>query len=103
MTNPVDPEIVNKIKNTQERIAVIAGVAMGVILCIYFFTFSMLIDKGSAFALWSELITSLLLLFGLIFLKRVAWFITRLVLGRNADYRRALKGLTVADLGKQPQ
>ena len=95
-----DTQPLQKIKKTHERVAVVAGVIMGVTMSIYFFTFSMLIDHGDAFALWFEIITSVLFLFGLIFLKRLAFFITRMVLGANSDCRHALKGLTVADLEK---
>lgn len=100
MTQENDTQTLHRIKKTHERVAVIAGVVMGVTMSIYFFTFSMLIDHGNAFALWFEIITAVLFLLGLIFLKRLAFFITRLVLGMNSDCRRALKGLTVADLEK---
>ena len=100
MTSDNDQKIFLKIKNTHARITVIAGVTMGVIMSIYFFTFSMLIDRGNAPALWFELITSVLFLFGLIYLKRLALFITRILLSLNADCRYMLKGLKVADLEK---
>jgi multidrug transporter EmrE-like cation transporter len=98
-----DIQTLQKIKKTHERVAVIAGVIMGVTMSVYFFTFSMLIDHGDAFALWFEIITAVLFLFGLIFLKRLAFFITRIVLGMNADCRRAFKGLKVVDLEKVQQ
>lgn len=100
MTDNSDQETFSKIKRAHGRITVIAGVTMGITLCIYFFTFSMLIDRGATLALWFELITSVLFLFGLIFLKRVALFITRVMLSLNADCRYMLKGLKVADLEK---
>jgi Kef-type K+ transport system membrane component KefB len=100
MTNDNQIETLQKIKKTHGRIAVVAGVVMGVALSSYFFTFGMLIDKGATGALWFQLITMVLFIFGLIFLKRLALFITRLVLAANADCRRILKGMTLADLEK---
>ena len=82
------------------RTAIVAGVIMGLALSSYFFTFGMLIDMGATAALWFQIITMVLFIFGLIYLKRVAFFITRIVLSLNGDCRRALKGLKPADLEK---
>ena len=98
---PIQP--LQKIRKTHERIAVTTGTIMAVIMCAYFFTFSDLIDQGATGLLWLEIVTSVLFLFGLIFLKRLAFFITRLVLGTNPECRDALKGLTAADFEKPPQ
>ena len=100
MTDESQQDTVQKIKKTHGRIAVIAGVIMGVALSSYFFTFGMLIDRGATAALWFQFITMVLFIFGLIFLKRLALFITRIVLAFNADCRRVLKGMTLADLEK---
>jgi len=100
MSNENQLETVQKIKRTHGRIAVFAGVIMGVALSSYFFTFGMLIDRGATAALWFQLITMVLFIFGLIFLKRLAFFITRILLTFNEDCRRALKGMKLADLDK---
>ncbi len=100
MTESSDTKILQKIKKTHERIAITAGIVMGVALSSYFFTFGMLIDRDASGALWFQIITSVLFVFGLIFLKRLAFFLTKLVLGYNGEYRRALRGMTVADLDR---
>ena len=100
MTQDNDQTVLQKIKHTHGRIAIIAGVIMGLALSSYFFTFGMLIDQGATAMLWFQIITMILFIFGLIFLKRLAFFITRLLLAVNADCRRALKGMKVADLEK---
>ena len=100
MTKENDTDTLQKIKRTHGRIAVIAGVIMGLALSSYFFTFGMLIDQGATVALWFQIITMVLFIFGLIFLKRVAFFITRMLLALNADCRRMLKGMKPADLEK---
>jgi hypothetical protein len=102
MRETADIRTLQKIKRTHERVAVSAGAFMAVAMSIYFFTFSGLMDMGASGLLWFEVVSSVLFLFGLIFLKRLAFFITRLVLGANAGCRRALKGLTVDDLSKVP-
>ena len=100
MTNENDAQILQKIKMVHGRVAIIAGVIMGLALSSYFFTFGMLIDQGATAAIWFQIITMVLFILGLIFLKRLAFFITRLVLALNADCRRLLKGMKAADLEK---
>ena len=100
MTQNNDLETLQKIKKTHGRIAIIAGVIMGLALSSYFFTFGMLIDQGATVALWFQIITTVLFIFGLIFLKRLAFFFTRILLALDADCRHMLKGLKPADLEK---
>jgi hypothetical protein len=100
MMHDNDTETLQKIKRIHGRVVVIAAVVMGVALSSYFFTFGMLIDKGATAVLWFQLITMVLFIFGLIFIKRMAFFITRMLLVFNADCRRMLKGMRAADLEK---
>jgi hypothetical protein len=100
MTNENDLNSLQKIKTIHGRVTIIAGVIMGVALSSYFFTFGMLIDAGKTAILWFQLITMILFIFGLIFLKRLALFLTRLLLAYNADCRRLIKGMKVTDLEK---
>ena len=103
MTNENDIEIKRKIKKTHERIAIIAGVGMGVALSSYFFTFGMLIDRDATGALWFQIITSILFIFGLVYLKSLAFFITKLILGFDGECRRVLTGMKVKDLDQVQQ
>ena len=98
MNDVNDLEILHKIKRVHGRVAIIAGVVMGLALSSYFFTFGMLIDQGATVALWFQIITMVLFILGLIFLKRLAFFITRILLALNTDCRRILKGMKAADL-----
>jgi len=98
MSNENDPQTLQRIKKINGRVAVVAGAVMGVALSAYFFTFGMLIDQGATALLWFQIITMVLFIFGLIFLKRLAFFITRVLLALNADCRRMLKGMKPADL-----
>lgn len=100
MTNEHELEILRKIKRTHGRVAIIAAVIMGLALSSYFFTFGMLIDQGATVAIWFQIITMVLFILGLIFLKRLAFIITRILLALNADCRRLLKGMKAADLEK---
>ena len=100
MSNENDPQTLQRIKKIHGRVAVVAGAVMGVALSAYFFTFGMLIDEGATAILWFQVITMVLFIFGLIYLKRLAFFITRILLAMNADCRRVLKGMKLTDLEK---
>jgi hypothetical protein len=103
MTEENDTKTRQKIHKLYGRIVIIAGTLMGLAMSIYFFTYGMLIDQGNNVLLWLEGITTILFVFGLIYLKRVSFFITRILLSWNADCRRLLKGMTVTDIEKVPQ
>ena len=98
MSKENDPQILQKIKKINGRVAVVAGAVMGVALSSYFFTFGMLIDQGATGALWFQIVTMVLFILGLIFLKRLAFIITRILLAFDSDCRRVLKGMKAADL-----
>lgn len=93
-------ETLGKIKRTHERVALIAGVIMAVAISSYFFTFSDLLNSGASGWVWFEIVSLVLFVFGLIFLKRLALFITRLILSGDDECRRVLKDLTLHDLDR---
>ncbi|HHJ80085.1 MAG TPA: hypothetical protein ENJ65_00465 [Candidatus Tenderia electrophaga] len=100
MTNEKDSQTLQKIKKIHERIVITAGIAMGIALSSYFFTFGMLIDRDATFMLWFQVVTSVLFIFGLIYIKPLALLLVRVLLASNSDCRQMLKGMKVADLEK---
>lgn len=103
MTDENDTKTLQKIKKTYGRTVVVAGTLMGFVLCTYFFTLGLLVDGGHTVLLWLEIGSTVLFVFGLIYLKSLSLFITRILLSGNAERRRVLKGLTVAEIEKAPQ
>ena len=91
-------EAIARIKKTQENIAVVIGSIFALTMCVYFFTYAMLVDKGISGGLWAMGISSILMLLILIRLKSVSFFLTRLWLGRRTDLRDTFSTLTAADL-----
>ena len=91
-------EAIARIKKTQENIAVVIGSIFALTMCVYFFTYAMLVDKGISGGLWAMGISSILMLLILIKLKPVSFFLTRLWLGRRAELRDTISTLTAADL-----
>jgi len=89
MTSAATAEAHEKIKKAQENIAVVIGTFFTLILCFYFFTYAMLVDKGLYGLLWAQGISALAMLLMLIRLKSVSFFITRLWLGRKVELQDA--------------
>ncbi|PIS18409.1 MAG: hypothetical protein COW19_04880 [Zetaproteobacteria bacterium CG12_big_fil_rev_8_21_14_0_65_55_1124] len=98
MSSPDREESIATIKKTQENIAVVIGTIFALTMCVYFFTYAMLVDKGLSGGLWTMGISSVLMLLILIKLKAVSFFLTRLLLGRRADLRDTFTKLSAADL-----
>jgi len=89
--------IIESIRKKQENIAVVIGVAFTLTLCVYFFTYAMLVDKGLSGALWMMGISSLLMLLVLIKLKPVSFFFARLWLARRPNYSDAFAVIDTTD------
>jgi len=89
--------IIESIRKKQENIAVVIGVVFALTMCVYFFTYAMLVDKGLSGALWIMGISSVLMLLTLIKLKPVSFFFARLWLGRRPDYRDAFSVIAATD------
>jgi hypothetical protein len=86
------------IKKTHENLVVGVGVSIGMILLVYFFTFAMFVDRASAALVWFQVITTILMAFMLVFIKKTSFFLTRLLLGRRPDCRHVFAVLEAADL-----
>jgi len=98
MSNAQASEALERIKKTQENIAVVIGTIFTLTLCVYFFTYAMLVDKGLYGLLWVQGLSALTMLLALIYLKPVSFFFTRLWLGRRAELRDTFAGLKASDL-----
>ncbi len=97
MTEQDELTPLQRIKKSQENTVVALGVGIGFVLMVYFFSFAAMVDAGSAVA-WFQAITTALMAVMLVFLKRIAFFLTRLRLARRSPYREILDGLTLAKL-----
>lgn len=96
-------QAIQRIKKTHENLVVTIGITIGIILGIYFFSFAALIDSAPPFAIQFQMVTSVLLVLALIYVKRIALLFTRLLLGRDDHCRTILRVITVADLARDDQ
>jgi hypothetical protein len=56
------------------------------------------VDAVGSSLIWFEVVTSILIVLVLVFLKRVCFFLTKLKLGRRVGYREVLQKIRHADL-----
>lgn len=96
-------QAIRKIKKTHENLVVTFGIAIGLILCIYFFSFAALIDSAPPIAIQFLMVTTVLLVLALIYVKRIAFFFTRLLLGRKDHCKAILRVIKVADLARDEE
>ncbi|NOX76622.1 MAG: hypothetical protein GXP17_08455 [Gammaproteobacteria bacterium] len=91
------------IRKTLENFMVVIGILTGTILLIYFFTYGALVDSTTSSLIWFEVVTSVLMVLVLVFLKRVCFFLTRLKLGRRGEYQVLLAKMGLSDLALDEQ
>ena len=91
MSQTPDPR--EHIERVQSRIATVLGTVMGLVMCVYFFTFAEVINRGLYGVLWFQIGSSLIMVALLFRLQRIALALTRLWLGRRPGYRQAFEEL----------
>ncbi len=90
------------IQKTQNRIAMILGITMGMLLILYFFTYAMLMDRGYHGVLLFEAVTSVLFIIAFFFLTRISLLLTRLILGRRQPFDKLLRHMQPGDHNVPP-
>jgi len=90
--------VITQIKKTLENFMVSIGIISAIILMLYFFTYGALVDAVGSSLIWFEVVTSIMVVFVLIFLKRVCFVLTRFKLGRRAGYATVFGKLVAGDL-----
>ncbi|MBI5451532.1 MAG: hypothetical protein HY940_09280 [Gammaproteobacteria bacterium] len=64
---------ITAIKSTQGRLAVAIGIAMGIILMVYFLTFSMLVNHLNSGLLWFQGLSAILMIVAFFYLHRLSF------------------------------
>lgn len=103
MENDALHATLKKIKKTHENFTIGIGISIGIILFGYFFSFAGLIDHLKSGIVAFQFITTILFILCLIFLKKVAFFCTKLKYSKNSSYRPILEKLVSADFDKKEQ
>ena len=93
-------ENIEKIQNTQNNIKIFTAVPMGILLLLYFFSYAPLIDHGYTALLMFEIVTSILFVFGFIFLNTWTFQVVKVIYKNRAPYREIMQQLTAANITK---
>lgn len=94
MSDSSPASALQRLKAAHERIMTVAGMAMGILMVLYFFTFAQFIDRGYTGVVWFQAISSVLMVIALFMLRRVSFGLLRLFRGRHPEYRSLLAVMT---------
>ena len=86
-----------ELKKAHERFTVGIGVTIGIIFLVYFFSFAQFVDRLADGLVTFQIISTIGLVFCLIYIKKVALFFTRLRYSNNAIYAQLLPHVQSAD------
>jgi len=89
--------IARALKKTHENITVGIGVTIGFILIAYFYSFATLLDQMKPGIVTFQIITTVLFVLSLAYLKRIAFFFTKLKYAKKQPYAAYLNTLTSRD------
>jgi hypothetical protein len=103
MTQQEDIAAIERLQNIQSNIKVYAGISMGMLLILYFFSYAMLVDKGMTGALMFELITAILFVLALIYLNQVSFFVLKRLYRNRKPYRELFHYLTAKNIGDKAE
>jgi len=102
-TEDLNKTAVNKLKKTHENFTVGIGVAIGIVFMSYFFSFAAFIDNVKPGLVTFQAITTILLVFCLIYLKKIALYFTRFKYRNSEPHSILLKQLSHTDFEKDAQ
>lgn len=96
-------EAVRHIKKLHGNLTVGLGIAIGIILTAYFFSFAMLVDRAPPLLWKIQAVSAVALVLMLVFLKQCAFMGVRLWLGVRPPYREILKDLRPSDIDQSEE
>ncbi len=99
-TDDIRISAISQLKKTHENFTVGIGIAIGVIFMFYFFSFAAFIDHVKPGLVTFQAITTVLLVFCLIYLKRVALYCSKLKYRNQEPHHQLLQQLKHTDFEK---
>ena len=94
---------IRQVKRFYDNFSVTMGIVIGIVLAIYFFTFSEIVDKAPPIVWKIQVITTALMVWALISLKRVSYFFTRVWLGKRTAFQPLFVSCNARDLEKSAE
>ncbi len=94
---------IEKIQASQRKLKIIIGVIIGIILLIYFFTFSMLIDSAPRFFINFQIISSIVMVAMLFFLNPISFFLVVIRYRLNESLFHVVAKMKPSDISRPAQ
>ncbi len=101
MANSINLSELQHVFKTFNRITTTIGVTIGVILLLYFFSFATLIDKAPAILFEIQATTAIFFIIALVYVKRISFFLTKLLLAKRESYAALIELISIDDLEKK--
>lgn len=96
----IDTQSLETLLNKQRNVKITLGVAIGLVLIVYFFTFATLLDKVSAGFFAFEIISGFLMVFVLFRLNKISFAWIRLRFGNKPAYQAFFSKLQAGDVDR---
>jgi len=93
-------EILERIKNTHENIALTLGTTMAMILVVYFLSYSALANSTQTWLFWFEMLSSPVIVMGLFYVRNMAFSLLKIRFIRSPECRQVLDRLQLSDLSQ---
>jgi len=94
-------DIVEKIKNTHENIALTVGTLLAMILVVYFLTYSALANSTYTWLFWFEMFSSPVIVMGLFYIQNIAFFLLNIRFMGSEECKKVLAQLQLSDLNEE--
>lgn len=103
MSEQVNIEAINALKQKYESIMVTIGISLGMVLMSFFFMYAQFIDRMPPIFIQVQVAAAVVIIAMLCYIKRVSYKWLTLRHGRRAEFQPLLEKLTVADMEKDAQ
>lgn len=94
-------DIVEKIKNTHENIALTVGTLLAMILVVYFLTYSALANSTYTWLFWFEMFSSPVIVMGLFYIRNIAFSLLNIRFMGSPECKQVLAQLQLTDLNEE--
>ncbi|WP_455206552.1 hypothetical protein [Kaarinaea lacus] len=96
-------ETIESLQDSLNNIKVYTVVPMGVLLILYFFSFATAIDRGMHGLLAFEIVTTVLFIFAIIFINKLAFALLKMRYKNKAPFNSVLPYVDYSDLAARPE
>jgi len=94
-------DIVEKIKNTHENIALTVGTLLAMTLVVYFLTYSALANSTYTWLFWFEMLSSPVIVMGLFYIRNIAFSLLNIRFMGSPECKQVLDQLKFSDLSEE--